>query len=283
MTSQLWFRLTAIVLFAWVTGCSSRDDTYLPPEWDDNETSDNEPGESPVSDEAMAVIDAAIEAHGGAAKFAQTSIGRVKYETEGEFLPGYSGRMKIVDVFNGPRHLFRRDVAGVASMAGEQEAVHMVFLIENDRSWMQSNHGEPIELPAFNTKYESILGANLNALLALKSGDLEVKMLAENKIRGQAVLGLRAKRDDVWYGNMYFDAETKLAVAARKSLPLDASGITRDIDTYYSDFREVSGLMLPTTIETVLDGKTTATVKITEILFSDAIDDSEFEIPVAGE
>jgi hypothetical protein len=230
----------------------------------------------------MVVIEAAIEAHGGEENFAKTSIGRLKYETDGEWIPGYSGKMELVDVFDFTRRQHRRVVQGEVLADGERRAIHMVFFVDNDQSWAQFDHGEPIRLPNPNTTYESVLGANLNALLALKAGGI-VKVLTENEIRGRTVIGLHSTLNGEWYGNMYFDPDTGYAVAARKAMPTDLNGSVSTIETYYSDFREVSGLTVPTTIETVIDNKTKATVTFKEVLFTDAIDRSEFEIPVAGE
>ena len=84
-----------------------------------------------------------------------------------------------------------------------------------------------------------------------------------------------------WVGDSFFNRETNLLVASKKELFDDTIGESRAIETYYSDYKIGRWIEFAMSIRMVVDGQTTAKIRVTEVKFMDEIDESVFAKPVA--
>jgi len=231
----------------------------------------------PTPPKVKAIIRAAIEAHGGEANFAKANRGQTTMSIDGMLQPGMTGQFVKVDTFDLPgRH--KRTVKGES----RGQSFDMNYVLNGDNAWVQLNGGEPRSLPIVNPDTQGIYpGSNLNVLLTMLSPELRLALQPAEKIRGRMAHRLRLQQAGQWRGDSYFDQETHLIIAAKKELFDAVSGKTRSVETYYSGFKKVDGLTIPMSVEMVVDGETTMTMKITGIEFLTEVDEKIFAKPEA--
>ena len=70
-------------------------------------------------------------------------------------------------------------------------------------------------------------------------------LVGRQRLRDLDVYHIRVTRSDGWTLEYYFDVHSHLLVALRKAMPLHAQGPDVESLTFYSDWRFVSGLLVP--------------------------------------
>lgn len=258
-------------------GCgSNKAAQFIPPREDVVEVPGNAKETPANSDDPVAIIRAAIEAHGGESNFAKANIGQTIMTIDGAIQPGISGRFTKTDSFHVPGKR-KSTVKGEA----QGQKLDMNTVINGDRAWMQMNGGEPTPLPVINPSQGVYPNANLAILLALKGPAFQLTVLPSDNINGRPVHRIRMETAGEWVGDSFFDKETHFLLASKKELFDNTIGKARAIETYYSAFKKVDGLTLPMSMEMIVDGQTTARIKVTEVKFLDEIDEDVFAKPVA--
>ena len=71
------------------------------------------------------------------------------------------------------------------------------------------------------------------------------QLVGRERVRDLDVYRVRIVRSDGWALEYYFDVHSHLLVALRKAMPLHAQGADVESMTFYSDWRFVSGLLVP--------------------------------------
>jgi hypothetical protein len=71
------------------------------------------------------------------------------------------------------------------------------------------------------------------------------QLVGRERVRDLDVYRVRVVRSDGWTLEYYFDVHSHLLVALRKAMPLHAQGADVESMTFYSDWRFVSGLLVP--------------------------------------
>jgi hypothetical protein len=71
------------------------------------------------------------------------------------------------------------------------------------------------------------------------------QLVGREQLRDLDVYRVRVTRSDDWTLEYYFDVHSHLLVALRKAMPLHAQGPVVESLTFYSDWRFVSGLLVP--------------------------------------
>ena len=236
--------------------------------------------------DAMTLIDAAIEAHGGEAAFAKARVGQATMEIDGEFQPGLKGHFTKSDIFDLPGKLKRVldcQIDGVPHQDGGKPTERINYVFNGLEGWMQFGDTEPIKVPMNAEIAQTYPIDNLNALLSLKTGDRVVYVTELTTRNKQPVYCMRTELDETWLGDIFFHCESKLCVAAVKSLNDIRTDKFVFLETRYSDFRDVDGLKLPMSISITSDGRLQMEITVTEVEFLDEVDPTEFAKPVAKE
>lgn len=73
----------------------------------------------------------------------------------------------------------------------------------------------------------------------------QATLIGRERLRELDVYRVRITRSDAWTLEYYFDVHSHLLVALRKAMPLHAQGPDVESLTFYSDWRFVSGLLVP--------------------------------------
>jgi hypothetical protein len=82
-----------------------------------------------------------------------------------------------------------------------------------------------------------------------KARGFEAILLARARLNNVDTYHVRIARTDGWMLDYYFDVRTHLLTALKKAMPVHAEGQDVESLTFYSDWRRVSGLLVPFTGE----------------------------------
>jgi hypothetical protein len=263
------FLLVVASITVWL-GCRSGE----PDEWKRPARADS--ARSANSD-AIAIINAAIDAFGGESSFGKANVGRTTMEIDGAFEAGIKGRFTKIDSFKLPGQL-RRVVQGKS----EGQDVNLTYVFNGEEGWMQINNAEPVDIPMSGAITQTYPGDSLMAVLSLRSGHVELAVESQQELDGQPVNCVRITVDGRYTGNTYFHKQTMLPVASKKFFVDPGTGKMQMLETRYSDYKTIDGLRIPMTIETILNGESASKIKVTEVAFTDTVDPGLFAKPVAN-
>lgn len=229
-----------------------------------------------AQDDARAVVERAVKAHGGEEKLAKTravrekargvlhhaTLGKIEFTTEN--LVQLPGQFKV---------------ALQSESQGRKETV--VQVLNGDRGWIRMN-GEttPADDKMLATWKDLLYVGTLTTLVPLlRDKTYQLTLADEVKVGDRPAVGVRVAakgRKDVV---LYFDKETGLLVLKQFE--------TVDPDTLkdathqevLSDYQEIDGVKRPMQVVVYKVGKKYMEGKVTELKFLDKVDEREFGKP----
>jgi hypothetical protein len=190
---------------------------------------DNTPA---VHDEkAVAVIEAAINAHGGADALARARVGERK--VKGKQLAGGELPFTAETTYELPNRY--RD--SVTLEIGEQKN-HRLVIVNGDKGWIQLE-GETVEMPPEQVKdiKDELYVWNASTLVPLKESGVVLALQKEEMVKGKPATVVRAVRSGHPNLMLYFDKASGLLVKIRRRASDNAVK-----ETYYSDHQDVNGV-----------------------------------------
>ena len=116
-----------------------------------------------------------------------------------------------------------------------------------------------------------LVGAEEDGYTVTYLGDEEVKGAMNHKMKV-----MRADSSEVI---LYLDAEAKTETLIEAEAPNPMTGAMTTVQTFRSDYREVSGTKMAYRTEVVIDGQTFQSVTIKDIRINVPVDDSIFTMP----
>lgn len=229
-----------------------------------------------AADEAHDVVTRAIQAHGGEARLAKTTRGRVQAKVDGFFGQGGSVKATWEEVFDLPER-YRRTLDG--TNAGIP--FHQEFGVNGKRGWMRQGQGAPQEFPVAEPLP---LGDHWHAVLAqlllLCDKDARLTYLGEERQGDRTLLGVRVVSPQT-QASVYFDKSTGLLARARRPLPNMTPGRETVGETIYDDYRDIGGVKYPMHMKATNRDTYSLNIVVSAIEFLDKIDDRSFAKPEA--
>jgi hypothetical protein len=227
-----------------------------------------------ADDESRAVVEKAAAAHGGKETLAK--LGAVRMTTKGTvMINGAAARFSA----ETSRQLPDRSKVSIQLEIGD---VKLLFVqVQNGKMAWSSVEGETEELKderlaEQQARTHQFQVQSLAPLLRDK--DYMLSALGEIKVNERPALGVRATRKGQADINLYFDKENGLLVKSERR-GLDLSQKEVNVETYYSDYKDVDGLKQPARLLTHHDGKVYMEAEVSELRFEEAIDAGEFAKP----
>ncbi len=228
---------------------------------------------APTIDEAQAIVERAVKAHGGYDRLSRVHADRVKY--------------KGVLIVNGRETPFVADTTvqlpgqfrNVLQLQGDRKTV-FVQVINGDKVYLAID-GQPQKVDEnVTTELRDTMRLNqairLVPLLTDKAYKLEP--LGELKVEDQPCLGVKASakgRRDV---RLFFNKESGLLVKTEHGLD-DGAGKEVVQEEFYSNFEDVKGYKRPMKVAAYRNGKKIMEADITDVQYLDKVDDAEFGRP----
>ncbi len=227
-----------------------------------------------AADDARAVIQRAIEAHGGKAPLTDHKAEIV--QTEGTVtLQGFTATFTTVTTVQLPdqfKNVMRCSILGMETSA--------VQVLNGDQAWMTVN-GEMKPIPEAlraemeHTKYAEQV-TRLVPLIEDKA--YQLSLLSEIKVQGVVLVGVRVQSKGHGDIDLYFDQKSGL-LAKTKRASLDGSLQPVSQEVYWNNYEMKDGINRPMKYVSYQGGKKISTGKITDVRYPEKIDAKEFAKP----
>jgi hypothetical protein len=233
------------------------------------------PGVCPAqAPDARAVIERAIEAHGGRERLARVQADRAKVKGSlfinnkavpftGETLVQLPTKLKTIVQLNL-----------------DAKVVTLVHVLNAENGWVTLD-GQPqkVEATALAEMRETMALARavrLVPLLADKS--LELVILGESKVGERTAIGVRVAikgRKDL---RLFFDKASGLLTKSEHTLD-DGNGKELVQEEFYSDFRDLQGFKRPIKVAAYRKGVKVMEAELVEVKYYDRFEEAEFKKP----
>lgn len=213
------------------------------------------------------IVARAIKAHGGAENMEKYKASIAK--TKGKLLElEYTAETSI--------QLPDRSRTGAESKLGK-----FVQVLNGDKGWVKlgdlSRECSKEELAEMK---EQLNATRISHLTVLAEKEYKLSALEEEKIDDRPAIGVRVERKGFREVSLFFDKDNGLLLKLQTRMrdPL-RGGEEFTAETLYGDYKNVDGLMTPHKFTIKYDGKVYNEGAITDVTFSEQIDDNIFEKP----
>lgn len=177
-----------------------------------------------------AILDKAIEAHGGAANINKRRMGMLKGKTIGT-----DSEFTQEETFDLPKR-WKRITA--SAFEGKRRVSTDVMIDGKLWRWEERTEAREIKNDGSIQPYF----AALSVLLDLKQKKAKLSELKKVKVKGDSAVGFRASWDSV-AADYYFDERTGVLVQSKFTFQPEP-GKSFDTETVYSDYKDVDGVKL---------------------------------------
>lgn len=222
------------------------------------------------AEEPRAILDRAIQAHGGAARLERTKKGHLKAKSEGT-QSDVSFKVEIEEWFDLPNRYSRTIDAGSKDAPTHFEEVYI-----GKECWIRKGNG-PAQLhqplPVLQNWY-----AILALLLSLRDKNVQLKPLPDETKDGRTFAGFHALSPQ-GSGDFIFDKSTGLLAKTRQIRPNSLGGQEMIAEASYDDYHDIQGIHYPMRFKTISGKTDSTTVTISAIEFGDKIDENVFQKP----
>lgn len=224
-------------------------------------------------EQALALIESAIKAHGGSDKLAKAT----KLVRKGTgVLSAFGKDMPFTDDLQAvlPSQLYFRIEAGNAP-----NVARLSFVINKDKGW-QDNGGTLTELPDDRVKEMLEEAHVLEAMILVpltKDTDNQFSLLAEEKVNDSPAVGILIKNKAHSDLKVYFDKKSHLLVKIARHAK--EAGVDVDKEYLYAEHKEVDGILMPFKIVEKINGRKYTELNASSFKFPEKIDASIFKHP----
>jgi outer membrane lipoprotein-sorting protein len=213
------------------------------------------------------IIARAIKAHGGAENLEKLKASVTKIK--GKLLElDYTAEnsMQLPDRFR---------------TAAESKLGKLVQIINGDKGWVKlgelSRQCVKEELPEMK---EQLNALRISHLTVLTDKEYKLSPLGEENIEGRPAIGIRVEHKGYRDINLFFDKESYLLLKMQSPIKdLLRGGEEIAAETLYGDYRDIDGVMTAHKFTIKYDGKSYNEGEVTEVKFSESLDDSVFDKP----
>ena len=231
-------------------------------------------GAAPAQDEARALVERAVKAHGGAEALGRVRAEKVKFKgtlvIQGHTTPFVAET--IMQLPSKYKHIIETNNGG-----DKHTVVHIIngnkIYITVDGRAIQADPGQLAEI---RSGLELERAKRLLPLLEDKSYQLAVQ--EEIKVNDRPAVGVRVTGRGRKEMRLYFDKEYGLLVRAENRLGEAKSKEVRQ-HFFFGDFKEIGGYKRPTKIRAFRDGRQIMEAELLDAKPLEKVEDTEFAKP----
>ncbi|WZO99098.1 hypothetical protein EP7_000691 [Isosphaeraceae bacterium EP7] len=224
--------------------------------------------------EVTAVLDRAIKALGGEAKLAKADV--ISWKNKGKlYLNGTPNEFEATSTVKGlDRH--RAEFKG--NFGGQD--VEVLAVLDGDKGWRKfDGQTQGLSEQELSTERQNLyLQVVTYNPLALKGKGFKVESKGEEKVDGKPASVLTATGPDGKDFTLSFDKETGLPVK-RTAKVVNFDGSTVDEVETFSDYKDYSGLKIPTKVASTRAGSKFVEAETTDFKVLDKADADSFSRP----
>jgi hypothetical protein len=224
-----------------------------------------------AGDDARAILDKAIKAHGGEETLTRFKATQLK------------SRGVIVE--NGDNLEFTQEVTFLVpnkyrevteyNVAGK--SYRSVSTFDGTKAAFEHN-GEAKEVTEATTKIYATAAYRLRVgrLVPIKGKEYELSLLGETKIEGKPAVGIQVKSKGQPDINLYFDAKTHLLVKTEWR-HLDGAGMEYMVERVITEYQKIDGIAVPKKYYINRDDKRWMEVELAEAKYLEKWDEGFFK------
>lgn len=225
-----------------------------------------------ADDDAKAILEKAIKAHGGADKLSKFQAGSLKGKGKVDSPVGELEFTQEVQ-FTLPDKV--KEVAEFTIMGN---AIKTVAIINGEKLSLEVNGMNIAVKDALKEVLEDGRSRlQIGRLVPLRDKKFELSSLGEVKVDDKPALGIRVVAKGMKDVNLYFDKKTHLMVKLEGRTVDAQTGKELTEERITSDYKEVDGLPFPQKVVVNRDGKKYMELNIQEVKFLEKLDDSVFK------
>jgi hypothetical protein len=232
-----------------------------------------------ADDGADAIINKGIKAIGGEARLAKARATTSKIK--GTFISGdNASEFKVEQTTDGldrMRSIFKGDGGG--------HKFTTTTVIDGDKGWRKEGEMEVMELEGeqlADEKWGHFSQSIALTLVSLKAKSLKanVEAVGDEKVGEKPAAGVKVTGPDDKYFTIYFDKQSGLPVKIVAVLP-DPESVGQEFtqETYFSDYKDYSGIKRAKKVDIKRDGKTFIKIELVDVQVLDKVDDKTFAKP----
>lgn len=162
----------------------------------------------------------------------------------------------------------------------DMQGAQMIQAYDGEKGWMVApwtGSIDPIEISGWQLEALARQSDFDGILYNYKEKGYEAELIGTEDMEGTEVFKIKLTGED---GNIYYhyiDSENFVLLKTTSKMKMGDSEI--ESDTYFSNYREKDGIIIPYSIESRSNGQTVSQVNIVEVIFDEDIDDSIFAMP----
>lgn len=225
-------------------------------------------------DECRAILDKAMQAHGGAEKLAKVKASQAKSKGNLEIMGGikYSG-----ETFS----LLPDKFKVVLEVEVNNMTIGITQVFNGEKFWLHVNNKtiEMSDAKLIAELKETMYAEGVGSLALLGDKKFQLAPLGEVQVQDRSAVGVRVSSKGHRDVNLYFDKKTHLLAKSeyRTTDPLTNQEVNQE--KIFSDYQAVDGVQSPRKILVQQDGKRYMELEITEVRLLGTLDDSVFSKP----
>jgi hypothetical protein len=226
-----------------------------------------------TSDEARALVDKAIKAHGGEDSLKKYKAGILKNKGKIELLDGIEITQEVTFMLPDK---FREEV----SFTINGMAIKTLSVVNGDKVGIEVNGKKiPIDDKITESLKEARSMMDAMKLYPLREKGYELITVGEVKVNGKPAVGIRASKKGQKDVTIYFDKKTHLIGKVDRRTVDPMSGQEVSEERIIAEYQKVDGLPQPKRVVVNRDDKKFVEVEVLEMKFYEKLDDSMFTVP----
>jgi hypothetical protein len=230
-------------------------------------------GWASAQDEARAVLDKAIKAHGGADKLNKAKGQTAKAKGKMELLGGLEFTQEsAIQHPDKMREVVHLTVNGMN--------IDVTTVYNGEQGWINTmGQTMPLEGAILEAVKDAMDTMALSRLAFAGSKDLRLSLLGESKVNDKSVIGVKISRPGHKDVNMYFDKGTGLLTKFEHRVKDAQSGQEVAEERIILEYQDVDGMKVAKKVMVNRDDKKYMEADILEVKLTDKLDSSLFEKP----
>jgi hypothetical protein len=226
-----------------------------------------------AQDEARAILDKAIKAHGGADKLNKAKGQTAKAKGKMELLGGLEFTQEsAIQYPDKMREVIHLTVNGMN--------IDVTTVYNGKEGWINTmGQTMPLEGAILEAVKDAMDTMALSRLAFAGSKDLRLSLLGESKVNDKPVIGVKVSREGHKDVNMYFDKGTGLLTKFEHRVKDAQSGQEVAEERIIPEYQDVDGMKVAKKVMVNRDDKKYMEADILEVKLSDKLDSSLFEKP----
>lgn len=233
-------------------------------------------GPSRAADEAAAraVVDKAIQAHGGEATLAKFPASTIQLKGTIQ-----QGGMPLAFTAEVASQGMKQQRIGIEFEVGGVK-FRVIHVLNGDEGWVKINDDTTaMDKDDLAEAQEQAYAGWVATLVPLKDKAYTIEPLGDVQVQGRPAVGVKVSRKERRDVNLYFDKKTHLLVKSETRVKDEESGQEMNEETFLGDYKEIDGVPQAVRLTIKRDGKDYLEAEVVEFKAAEKLDANLFTKP----